>query len=362
MRTVLLVLTLVVGAGCATKSKDDAEPIEQPEEVQMKDTVQDLVEPVQFEAAGMTVYGEITRPAGKGPFPAIAIAAGSGPTDRDWNNPMLPGDNGSAKLLAEALGHGGVVVLRYDKRGTGETGMPASGAVKWGDYVAELGAALQTLADKDYVKTHKIYVAGHSEGGAHALRVAANPPTPIAGVILLSTAGRTLRDIAVWQISGQIEASGLNPNAARAEIEAMSQAIDTIANGGTVNPQSVGQLQGVQGFIMALQNPQSVDFARGLLKYDPLTSFSQFDVPVLIVSGARDIQVDPELDAKPLAAAAKAAGRSVQVEIAERADHVLKVEETPRDQLTPAVGLRYNAPDRELDPVVVKAIAGFVSP
>ena len=70
-----------------------------------------------------TVYGTVVRPAGPGPFPAVVMVAGSGPTDRDWNSPLLPGSNGSARLLAEALARAGIASLRYDKRASGP--MPA---------------------------------------------------------------------------------------------------------------------------------------------------------------------------------------------------------------------------------------------
>lgn len=352
---------LLVASGCNSARQTEPDPQPQEAIVSTAPALAPLSEDVEFEAAGMKLYGTITRPAGDGKFPAIAIAAGSGPTDRDWLNPLIPGPNGSAKQLAEALAADGVVLLRYDKRGTGKTGMPASGAVAWGDYVAELSAAAQVLSTRDYVDPDHIYVAGHSEGGVHALRVAANPPVPLAGIILLSTAGRSLRDIVIWQISSQIRASGLNPDAAQAEIDALTSAVDDIAAGKTVDVQKVGQLPGVQQFLLALQNPQSVGFARELLKFDPLAAFSKFQIPVLIVSGAHDIQVDPELDAKPLAEAAKAAGRPTRLVVVEDADHVLKTEPTPRDQLTPAAAMQYNAEGRKLSPAVEDAIVQFVT-
>ena len=66
-----------------------------------------------------TMYGALARPAGAGPFPAVVMVAGSGPTNRDWNSPLLPGSNGSARLIAEALAAAGFVSLRYDKRASG---------------------------------------------------------------------------------------------------------------------------------------------------------------------------------------------------------------------------------------------------
>ena len=38
-----------------------------------------------------TIDGTLVRPSGSGPFPAVVMVAGSGPTDRDWNSPLLPG-------------------------------------------------------------------------------------------------------------------------------------------------------------------------------------------------------------------------------------------------------------------------------
>ena len=71
---------------------------------------------VNWQLGETTVYGTLVRPVGPGPFPAVVMVAGSGPTDRNWNSPLILGSNGSARLLAEALAHAS---LRYDKRGVG---------------------------------------------------------------------------------------------------------------------------------------------------------------------------------------------------------------------------------------------------
>src|SRR6201989_1179321 len=74
---------------------------------------------VNWQLGETTMYGTIVRPVGPGPFPAVGMWAGRGPTDRDWNSPLLPGSNGSARLLAEMLAQAGIASLRYDKRGIG---------------------------------------------------------------------------------------------------------------------------------------------------------------------------------------------------------------------------------------------------
>ncbi len=49
-----------------------------------------------------TVYGTLVKPSGQGPFPAVVMVAGSGPTDRDWNTPLLPG-SGAPHISGESV-------------------------------------------------------------------------------------------------------------------------------------------------------------------------------------------------------------------------------------------------------------------
>src|SRR6185437_10707746 len=101
---------------------------------------------VNWPLGSTTVYGTVVRPFGPGPFPAVVMVAGSGPTDRDWNSPLLPGTNGSARLLAEALAQAGIASLRYDKRGIGpharETLPLLIGKVSMQSFADELAGAV----------------------------------------------------------------------------------------------------------------------------------------------------------------------------------------------------------------------------
>ena len=70
----------------------------------MADELHDVEFPVSWTVDGSDVHGTLIRPTGAGPFPAVIFMAGSGPTDRNWNTPMIPGTNGSGALLARPLG------------------------------------------------------------------------------------------------------------------------------------------------------------------------------------------------------------------------------------------------------------------
>src|ERR1700730_14523139 len=108
-----------------------------------------------------TMYGTLVRPFVPGPFPAVVMVAGSGPTDRDWNSPLLPGTNGSARLLAEALASAGIASLRYDKRASGpharENMKPLIGKIGMQSHLDELAGAVRTLASQTTVRRDRIF-------------------------------------------------------------------------------------------------------------------------------------------------------------------------------------------------------------
>src|SRR5947209_18560620 len=105
---------------------------------------------ITWQLGETSVYGTLVRPVGPGPFPAVVMVAGSGPTDRDWNSPLLPGTNGSARLLAEAIARAGIASLRYDKRASGphvrENMQALIGKMSMQSHVDELAGAVRALA------------------------------------------------------------------------------------------------------------------------------------------------------------------------------------------------------------------------
>src|SRR5260370_23071216 len=73
--------------------------------------------PIELKTPTGTIFGTLCTPSGKTPASVVLIHAGSGPTDRDGNNPLLAGKNNSLLLLAHRLAHQGVASVRFDKRG-----------------------------------------------------------------------------------------------------------------------------------------------------------------------------------------------------------------------------------------------------
>src|SRR5690242_16949942 len=166
---------------------------------------------VEWQTESITVYGTLALPLGAGLFPGVVLVAGSGPTDRDWNSPLLPGTNGSARLIAEELASAGYASLRYDKRASGphvrENIGRMIGRVSMQGHVAELEGAVRTLADEKQVRSDKLFVLANSEGNLHALNYQLNdPPIPFVGLVLTAPPGRSVGAVARSQIAAQLAA------------------------------------------------------------------------------------------------------------------------------------------------------------
>src|SRR5260370_19075462 len=89
--------------------------------------------------------------------------------------------------LANVLADAGVITLRYDKRGVGQSGGRLESS-SLPDYADDVRSAIKVLAARPDVDPKRIVVIGHSEGGAVALIAAANDKR-IAAVALIAANG-----------------------------------------------------------------------------------------------------------------------------------------------------------------------------
>ena len=307
------------------------------------------------------MHGTVVKPAGIGPFPAVVMVAGSGPTDRDWNSPLLPGTNGSARLLAEALAQAGIASLRYDKRASGphvRENLPAMvGKISMQSFTDELAGAVHMLASETCVRTDRMFGLGNSEGTLHVLNYQiGNPKIPFARIILTAPPGRAVGDVARGQLAEQ--ASHV-PNG-DASMVLYDEAIARWMASEPIAPDP-SLPQGVQQLLQSLVTPANLPFARELWIANTAPLLSRIDVPTLVVIGKKDIQVDWQTDGEPLEHAV-AGHENVTFIFPENANHVLKYEPKPRSELTATdVSARYNAPDAYLDPEAVTGIMEWLS-
>ena len=304
---------------------------------------------LEWQTDSITMRGTLLRPLGDGPFPAAVLIAGSGPTDRDWNSPLLPGANGSARLIADELTRAGFASLRYDKRASGPNAREnvgrMIGRMSMQSHLDELEGAVRTLAGQSSVRADRIFAVANSEGTLHALNYQLHAPEiPFAGLVLIAPPGRTVAAVARSQIAAQVA----NLPNGEAVMVLYDAAIAHFLAGEPIPPDP-GLPAGIRALLDGLAAPANLPFARELWTSDSAPLLSRIKVPTLVVIGKKDIQVDWRSDGERLQ---HATGGLAHIDFLfpENANHVLKRETRPRSELTAGqIAASYNAPAATLD-------------
>ncbi len=312
---------------------------------------------VNWTVNGIPVYGTITRPKDKNVRAAIVFVAGSGPTDRDWCSPLLPGKNGSAKLLAETLAENGFITLRYDKIASGphaqENVPKMMGKISMQSHVNELSGAVETLVKESGVDKNNIFVLTSSEGAIHALNYQLQAKIKFKGLILTGAPGRSIGEVVYNQIVNQ-----LSPLPNKEEIlQQYEDAIASFSKGTPINPDPSLPV-GIKNLLLSLETPVNLPFSRELWSYNPSEYISKIQEPILVIIGKKDIQVNWQADGKALENAKK---EGITFVYPENADHILKHEETPTEKLGANLAVNYNIEGRKLDDEAVNAILDWLS-
>lgn len=320
-------------------------------------------EDVTFVAGGRTIPGTLVRPE-SGTSPGLLLLAGSGPTDRDWNSPLLPGTNGSARLLAEALAARGVTVLRFDKAFSGKNSSLPITELTIDAYREEASAALDFLRTRPGVDPARVFVAGHSEGGIHATRLAESAGDRLRGVVLISAPGRSMRELLEVQFEHNVlSAFKLTPQQMETEMAPIRTALRSFVAGENVDPKSASSRPEVVGILTALMAPPVAGIGRALAGFEPAKAVADLTQPVLVLQGGKDVQVEPAENAERLVAARRSAGKAVEYYLSPSADHVLKTEPRSLEEARANLQLlmaAYNAPDRTLAGDLVETLAKWV--
>lgn len=256
---------------------------------------------ITLKTTGVTLSGSLVTPVNDTKKTAILLIAGSGPTDRNGNTPLLPGGNNSLLQLADSLAAHGIASLRYDKRGVGKSKLTDNASVSAmtiGDIAADAEIVFNFLRQKGY---KRILIAGHSEGSLIGLLIANK--VKAEGFISLAGAGRKAGILLKEQTKSQFSDK---------LFQEFAQALDSLENGLRVKK--------ISPALLNLLAPVVQPYMQSWLPLDPAALIGNLSCPALIIQGTKDLQVT-EADAKAL----HAANRAAKLLLIDDMNHVLKI-------------------------------------
>jgi pimeloyl-ACP methyl ester carboxylesterase len=318
------------------------------------------VETVSFPggAKEVTLAATLTLPKGKGPFSAVILVAGSGPNDRDervfGHRPFL--------VLADHLTRHGLAVLRYDKRGIGQSTGSYATATTF-DFAADAEQALAYLKARPEVNGKTLGLLGHSEGGLVGPVVATR--THFATfLVLLGGPAVPGEDLVLAQTELLAKAQGASASVV-AELRKKQEAIFVCLKQHPEGAQE--QLRTLltadlspelrkdsEAAVMAKISQVDNPWFRTFLTLDPRPFLKQVKIPVLALFGEKDLQVPPAQNRPEMERALGAAGNPrAEVRVLPGLNHLFQ----PASTGAPS---EYASTETTVAPAALEAISAWI--
>ncbi|MBU5437351.1 lysophospholipase [Tissierella sp. MSJ-40] len=276
------------------------------------------------------IHGTMTLPKKWNNSTVALIISGSGPTDRDGNNP-ISGKNNSLKMISESLAEEGITSVRYDKRGIGAS----KGLVEkeedliFEDYISDAISWVNRLREDK--RFNKVIIIGHSEGAL--IGATAAYESNVDGFVSIAGMGYSAYDTLKRQLEDQ---PGDIYNRSIPLLEELNKG-NLIKN----PPED----------LYSIFRPSVQPYIISWFKYDPVEEISNIKVPILILQGDNDIQIGVE-DSEIL----HSGNPNSKLVIIEGMNHILK--DSPKDREKNMA--TYNKPDLPLNEELIRELTNFI--
>ncbi len=287
--------------------------------------------PISVKILSGSISGTLAMPKNvTGKIPVVIIIPGSGPVNRDGNSEKTNLATNTYKLIAEGLGKNGIASLRYDKRGVGESVTTEKEEnTHFDDNIDDAYSLINLLNDDK--RFSKIILAGHSEGSLVGILAGTNEN--VKGVISIAGAGVPAEQILMEQMKSQ-------PDYISKGVRKM---LDSLRRGKID--------KNVDPALYSIGRPSIQPYIMSWCRFDPAKEIKQVKVPVLILHGSTDLQVNVS-NAEKLRKS-----KNTTVTLISGMNHVLK--EAPIDREKNLA--TYKQPDLPLKPELITSMVDFIN-
>lgn len=273
------------------------------------------------------VKGTLVTPVSEEKMPLVILIQGSGPTDRNGNQSFMKND--ALKKLALAFAENGIATYRFDKRVLQAQRLNiAEKDMRFDDFVTDAVSVLDYF--KEHPKFEKVVLLGHSQGSLVGMLAAKDRAD---GLISIAGVAQPIDSILTTQIANQMP--GLKEN-----VQQTFREMRMTGSSSAYNP-----------VLESIFRPSVQPFILSWMKYDPREEIAKLEIPVLLINGNNDLQVE-ETEAQLL----QEANPDAEVVIIENMNHILRKIEG--DQLENSKS--YNEAGLPLHPDLVPKLVEFI--
>jgi dienelactone hydrolase len=267
-------------------------------------------EAVTIPAVGFNLGATLTRPANaaaNAKLPAVILLSAAGVGDRDGVVQGVP----TLANLAAAIAESGMLAIRFDKRGNGQSGGRSESATV-SDFAEDVRAIVRWLEKRPDVDPKRIAVAGHGEGAWIGL-LAASREKKIAAVVSIAGPSTTGAETVLEQQRLELEGLRLPPEEREKRIALQQQINAAVLSG-----------KGWDNVPPQVRKEADTPWFQSLLTFDPSKVLDDVRQPMLFVHGALDRQVPVEhVDRLADVARKESKSKSVEVVVVRGVNHLL---------------------------------------